>query len=131
MRKPLTEAQLAASAERKARLRAICQKIADMPEAERAALAARTNPITVEGRTLSLHNACMIAMQNPAATVLGGFHQWKTAGRQVKKGEHGIGIWVPRFEGKEAESAGEVAGFLFGTVFDVSQTEPASVAVEA
>ena len=128
MRRPLTEAQSAASAERKARMRAIWKRIAEMPEDERAALAARIDPVTVEGRKLSLHNACMIAMQNPSATVVGGFRQWKAEGRQVRKGEHGIGIWVPRFAGKDAEEAGEVEGFLFGTVFDISQTEPATEA---
>lgn len=123
MKKPLTPEQLAASAERKARLRSICKTIADMPEGERLALAGRMNPITVEGRQLSLHNTLMVAMQNPSATVVGGSHQWRQAGRQVRKGEHGIGIWVPKFAGKTADESGELDGFLFGTVFDISQTE--------
>jgi hypothetical protein len=127
MKRQITEAQRVASEERRARLRQIAKSIAEMPEAERAALAARISPVTVEGRTLSLHNACMVAMQSPSATVLGGFQQWKQAGRQVRKGEHGIGIWIPRFEGKAAEDAGELAGFIFGTVFDVSQTDETEV----
>lgn len=81
MRKLLTAEQLIVSAERKAKLRAMAKTIADMPESERASLAACCSPVTVEGRTLSLHNACMVALQYPTATILGGFRQWKMAGR--------------------------------------------------
>ena len=128
MRRALTAEQLEASAARKARLREICHKITAMSEGERAAFAGRISPITVEGRRLSLHNACMVAFQNPAATVLGGFQQWRREGRQVRKGEHGIGIWIPRFKaGADGEESGSPEGFIFGTVFDVSQTDPATV----
>jgi antirestriction protein ArdC len=68
-----------------------------------------------------------------------GYRAWQALGRQVKKGETGIRIFVPfrrrvpvpaavdEGEGDEAETQrvllGAVTGFGVGTVFDVTQTE--------
>lgn len=60
-----------------------------------------------------------------------GFRQWLAHGRQVRKGERGLLILVPRFARKDAAPAGapqsegepEPAGFLVGYVFDFEQTE--------
>ena len=132
MKRPPTEEQKAASAERRERFRALSKRIAEMPEADRAALAARISPVTVEGRGLSLHNTIMIGFQLPTATVVGGFAQWRQAGRAVRKGEHGIAIWVPRFAGKsDADDAGSPEGFIIGYVFDVSQTDAIEVQAAA
>jgi hypothetical protein len=64
--------------------------------------------------------------------LVGGFQQWKAHGRSVRKGAHGLMIWIPT-KGKDepdkptpedAEGAVRRSGFVMGTVFDVSQTEP-------
>jgi hypothetical protein len=66
--------------------------------------------------------------QLPTASMVGGFRQWLDKGRAVKKGEHGLMIWIPT-KGKEKPTAEEVEqetnrpNFVMGTVFDVSQTE--------
>ena len=43
----------------------------------------------------SMNNAMLIHKQNPNATYLFGYEQWKDLGRQVNKGEKGIKILVP------------------------------------
>ena len=135
MRKQPTPEQKARAAERRAKLREIAQKISKLPEADRAALVDHW-PVTIEGHRLSLHNACMIALQG-SATVVGGFQQWKKAGRSVRKGQHGFGIWVPIGLPKKTEAnpepngANDPQGFTVGTVFDISQTDPQTSEVAA
>jgi len=69
----------------------LSKQIADMTDAQRSELAAKVvGIVTVEGRSLSPHNVCMIAMQKPDAVLVGGFRQWLKAGRCVKKGEKGF-----------------------------------------
>jgi len=121
--------QRAQAEERRNRFRALARQVAGMSPEARAELAARVNPVTVEGRPLSLHNACLLAAQLASVTLVGGFRQWRRAGRHVRKGEHGLALWVPRGTPKsepndpEADSEAERPRFLIGTVFDVSQTE--------
>lgn len=127
MRTPTTE-QKAAAAERRAKTKAICDQIAALPENERIALGNQCLATNVEGHTLSPFNQCLIAYQFASATIVGGFHQWRKAGRMVKKGEHCISIWVPIGK-KDAKTAAttettERPGFMLGAIFDVSQTEP-------
>ncbi|MBA2312206.1 MAG: hypothetical protein H0V97_05320 [Actinobacteria bacterium] len=43
----------------------------------------------------SFNNHLMIFCQRPDATLVAGFHKWKSLGRFVKKGEKGIGIFAP------------------------------------
>ena len=43
----------------------------------------------------SVNNQLLIMMQKPDATVCQSYTGWKDAGRQVKKGEHGIRILAP------------------------------------
>ena len=101
-----------------------------MSLAERMDLAKRTPVATIEGRVLSPFNCCFIVHQNPSVTVVGGFRQWKAAGRCVRKGEHGMALWIPTGAGKsEKDEAQSIASdsddvrFVLGTVFDVSQTD--------
>ena len=127
-RREPTEEQKAKAAERKAQLREICNQIKAMDDGERARLASRMQVRSVTGATLSAHNQCMVAFQKADATIVGGFRQWLKEGRAVKKGEHGLGIWIPRFEKGEGEDGpGSLEGFLFGTVFDVTQTDAVTV----
>ena len=137
-RRQPTEAQRAAAAERRERFKALAARVAAMSEDERTALVMRLGAIvTCEGHTLSAVNSCLILTQFPTTSMVGGFHQWRAKGRKIKKGEHGLMIWIPTGRMDEAESTapsaqdcdGEAkdkrAGFIMGTVFDVSQTEPA------
>jgi hypothetical protein len=135
-----TPEQKAAAAQRRARFTELAKHIAALTDDERAALVARVGAIvTCEGRALSVHNSCLVLTQLPTASMVGGFCQWKTHGRRVKQGERGLMIWVPTSRKGDAEPvavdgqpAGEGstegdskrAGFVMGTVFDVTQTEP-------
>mgnify|MGYP001568738628 CR=1 FL=1 len=79
-------------------------------------------------RTYSFFNRCFIYKQNPVATYVQGFRQWKKMDRIVKKGEKGIAIFVPMFfkEKKEEEERKEerkASCFTIGYVFDIAQTE--------
>jgi hypothetical protein len=80
----------------------------------------------------------LVLTQFPTASMVGGFRQWQAHGRRVRKGERGLMIWVPtsaRYDGEAApvpqpadaapgEGEGRRSGFVMGTVFDISQTEP-------
>ena len=135
MRKQPTEAQKEAAKARREKFRAIVQHLGKMSEAERIDLAGKLPVIaTCEGHALSIHNQCLLAVQCPTATIVGGFRQWKKQGRAVKKGEHGHMIWCPVMPGQSADNdtpqPSDIDGdqkpsrmrFIIGTVFDVSQT---------
>lgn len=69
----------------------------------------------------SARNALLVAYQEPEATKLGTFEEWKSKGISIRKGETAIRILVPgkeftRGDGKQGVS------FKVGRVFDVSQT---------
>ncbi len=82
-------------------------------------------------------NILLIMQQRPDASYVAGYHAWKDLGRQVQKGEHGIGILapiiktVPTAEAAPPVSAGAspppptkaVVGFKVATVFDIAQTQ--------
>jgi len=134
-RKQATPEQQAAAAERRQRFYEIAKKIGAMPDEERAALAGKmAGAVMVTGRGLSVHNSCLVYMQRPDATILGGFHQWRKAGRAVRKGERGLMVWAPA--GKLDADGDMVAASVDGegrqrfvpvTVFDVAQTDAAGV----
>ena len=131
MKRTATPEQRERAQARRAAFRQLAQKVAHMSEDERAALAARHAVVTVEGHALTPHNACLILSQRPGATVVAGFRQWKRAGRTVRKGERGLALWVPTGTRDRNGTApaletaeGERRGFVIGTVFDVTQTEP-------
>lgn len=135
MKRQLTEEQKAKRDERHTKFRQLAAKIANMPEADRVELSRRIQVTTIEGRSLSLANQMLLALQMPVATIVGGFRQWIKAGRCVRKGEHGAMIWCPT--GNKVTDASnhhlpttEAATtdnpdlhFIIGTVFDVSQTD--------
>jgi len=135
-----TEEQKARAAERREKFRTMVKEVGKLSAVQRAELAARVPAlVTCEGHALSLHNQCLVALQHPGATILGGFRQWKRQGRSVKKGEKGIAIWIPKFPARdqdgESRDATEQGGeektpdevrFLIGTVFDIGQTREAA-----
>lgn len=91
-------------------------------------------------------NTMLIYAQNPGATYVQSFKAWKDEGFPVKKGEHGLAVYVPvkttllkineneyvqlRYatkEQKEAMRSGKIESitklnFEIGNVFDISQT---------
>jgi len=127
-----TAEQQEQAAERRERFRELCRRIAAMSEDQRAALAARLPIVTTEGHAISPFNSCLILSQfTGTPTIVGGFQQWRKRGRMVRKGEHGLAIWIPKGNRKadeqpkanDAEPASERTGFIMGYVFDVSQTD--------
>lgn len=73
----------------------------------------------------SFGNTMLIFLQNPQATMVKGFQEWKRDGRYVKKGEKAIKILAPIIknnEDKSEEKEKEIVGFRYVNVFDVSQT---------
>ena len=129
MRREPTAEQKAAAKLRREKMGKLAHQIEKMSEDERAALTERIGVVTIEGRSLSIHNQCMLALQSPAASVVGGFQQWRRSGRMVQKGQHGACIWIPlgipkRAEGETESETADPIGFTLATVFDVTQTEP-------
>lgn len=131
MKRNYTPEQQQQYAEKRLRFRGIAKSIADMTDEQRATLASKmVAVVTIEGHSLSVHNTLLVSMQRDAVTVVGGFQQWRKAGRTVKRGETGLNLWIPKSHGKaedapeQADADGETRqGFVIGTVFDVSQTE--------
>ena len=129
MKRYCSPEEQAARDTRRAAFRKMAKQVADMSPEARAALAQRIPVANVEGHTLSLHNQCLIALQCPTATLVGGFAQWIRAGRAVRKDEHGYMIWVPLKPREDPNkrdgetSSAEELRFMPGTVFDVSQTQ--------
>lgn len=130
-----TPEQKAAAAERRERMRKLAKQISAMDERERQMMVVNHGSVvTIRGHSLSVHNSCMLIYQCNRVSVVGGFRQWKTAGRSVRKGERGLSIWVPLGnDGPElpadddAEDKGGKPRFALGTVFDVTQTEEIEV----
>lgn len=82
----------------------------------------------------SSRNAMLIYLQNPEASLVAGYQNWKKSGRQVQKGEKAIRILAPIVRKKQSdeprptkdddkESKKVVTGFRLASVFDVSQTD--------
>ena len=127
-----TPEQKARAEERRQALRELWEKIGAMSEAERAAFTEKVGTVvTCEGHPLSVGNTILLAYQADNVTVVGGYQQWKQQGRQVMKGQRSLGIWIPKNkangEGQEPAPAIQTEKplyFIFGSVFDISQTEP-------
>lgn len=88
----------------------------------------------------SARNALLIVLQRPDATDVAGYRAWQGRDRQVRKGEAGIRILAPAGQRNadvtEADSkvkdgdGGSVRRyFKWISVFDVTQTDPATEAV--
>jgi hypothetical protein len=148
-RRQLTAAQKQAAIERRMQFRKLAKLVSQMSLDERMTLCERFGIVTVEGRQLSPFNAVLCPMQRPDVSLVGGLQQWRRTGRMVRRGEHGMMIWIPRKGKKSDESrAGEPEGdvfslvdaaegtevstnkFFIGTVFDIAQTEPIINGVE-
>ncbi len=78
----------------------------------------------------SFGNIWLILLAKHDASLVAGFHKWKTMGRWVKKGENGIPILAPLLSKEELEDGHEtkrLVGFKVVYVFDVAQTEGQSL----
>ena len=116
-RQPTPE-QKAAAAERRAALAALAKQAAALPIEERM----KWTVATIEGHPLSFKNAALAMLQRPTVSLVGGFQQWRKAGRMVRKGEKAIGIFLPMVRtGNDGEADG--LAFRVVNVFDISQTE--------
>jgi hypothetical protein len=108
--------------EKMQRLRAYAKRIKTMtPDALRAMIRQAGAILTIEGNALSDKNTALIIMQRQTATVVGGYQQWRKAGRMVRKGERGASIFIP-CRRKAGDDDGEELFFATATVFDISQT---------
>lgn len=75
------------------------------------------------GRAYSPQNCLMILFQKPHATQCAGFHDWRKAGRVVRKGAKGAAILVPI--GTHPDDDGNATPlFSWRYVFDISDTDP-------
>ena len=131
-RRNLTPEQRAKTQERREKFRALVKQVAAMTEEDRAAIVERIGAApTCEGRALSHFNTVLLVSQCPNVSMVGGFRQWIRQGRQVRKGERGHYIWIPKHKDEDgrAETAEAAAAeadkpnFVMGVVFDISQTE--------
>lgn len=110
---------------RGARVKDLRNRLANLTEDERRQMLARGLVATVEGHELSPRNTMLVYLQanGRSPSVVGGYQQWCRAGKQVRKGEHGMMIWVPT---QPADEDGEPEGdtrFITGHVFDITQVD--------
>jgi antirestriction protein ArdC len=119
-----TPAQKQAAAARRDAIATLAKKAAALPTEERAAMLAG-EVRTIEGHALSPKNQILLIMQRPSVSFVGGFQQWKKAGRQVRKGEKSLALWIPIAGKKADEESGEDSRPLFrlASVFDITQTD--------
>ena len=115
------------SPERREKFSGLAKRLKAMSEDEKIAFVSKIGSIVnVDGKSLSLQNTCLLLFQSSGVpTMVGGFKQWQRAGRQVKRGEHGLMIWYPsRRASKDSDDSTEPElKFFVGTVFDIGQTE--------
>ena len=74
----------------------------------------------------SPNNVWLIMLAYPHASMVAGFHKWKSMGRYVRKGETGIPILAPlliKDEDALEDGQKKLIGFKVVYIFDVSQTD--------
>jgi len=117
----------AAAKERRAKIREFAKLVSDLNDEQREEMVLKVGRVlTIEGHPLTVYNSILITMQDPDATVVGGYRQWKKSGRQVRKGEHAIGMWFPiAKKSKDEDDEEQVDELRFGiaNVFDIRQTD--------
>lgn len=124
-KKRATAEQRKAARERR---RAVIAKFAALSQEEREAFSARAI-VQPTGHRLSINNTCLVLVQNDKATMVAGLHDWNKAGRRVKKGQHGMMIFVPAFnETTEERALSDARYYIARYVFDIAQTEAANEA---
>lgn len=125
-----TEEQKLAAKERREKIKEACKRLAALPIEKRVILANHLGVRNAQGRELSVYNTCLLAMQLPTVSVVGGFKQWREVGRCVRKGARALAIWIPLGTKGESTGSADAAGadesdecrFMLCNVFDISQT---------
>ena len=110
-------------AEKKEKIIKLRSILKGMTVDQRQDLADQYGIVTIEGHPLTPYNQCFLLSQAELKfTVVGGFQQWRKAGRTVLKGEKGFLIFVPSGNKKDDSTQLEDVFFFTATVFDISQT---------
>jgi len=123
--KKTSKAQNEKAQARREALKELWGKVSEMTPAERAAMVEKVGTVTTcEGHPLTVNNAVLLLFQRGDVSVIGGYRQWQAQGRQVRKGEHSLGIWIPSFKKTEEDESNRPDYFIFGNVFDITQTDP-------
>jgi hypothetical protein len=120
-----------AIAEKKAKMKELAESFSRLDESQRLEVSRKMGEIrTIEGNPLSLRNTYLLIVQRPKVSLVGGFQQWRKAGRIVRKGEKSLLILCPatRRNKEQTEEGKEDIFFIGGNVFDISQTEPLTTA---
>lgn len=114
------------------KIKALRKTIANFTDDQKKLIADQYKVTNLDGHVLSHYNTLLLFVQSQGnqPTIVGGFKQWLSAGKAVKKGEHGFIIFFPcgkKQQDKETDDNGnqiiEPEYFATGTVFDVSQVE--------
>ena len=114
------------------KIKELREYLKSLSDDERKAIADKYGFHSIEGKVYSINNQALILHQAAMMNVeirgtLGGFKQWISAGRVVRKGEHGLMIWFPsQTKGTIKEDNTIEHGnmrFFTTTIFDISQTE--------
>lgn len=114
--------------QKRARRTALYNKVDEMADKALSDKGVLFDYLTVQAKLgkISVANSLLIAAQNPKATNLRSFEEWKQRGRSVNSGEKGIGIIAP--DGEYERSDGTIGmNFEAKKVFDVSQTSGGKV----
>jgi hypothetical protein len=124
-KKAPTEAQKEAAKLRREGMRKIAKLIGEMPQEVRTTIAIKAGIRTVEGRELSVFNQIFLLKQFEKVSLVGGFNQWRAAGRQVCKGAKALAIFIPIACNRDSQDpeGEDDTRFILGNVFDISQTE--------
>jgi ssDNA-binding Zn-finger/Zn-ribbon topoisomerase 1 len=100
--------------------------ISNVAEEEQKQMLEKVNIKNVQGRELSENNQMLLLGQNENVSIVAGYKQWQADGKQVKKGETALIIFVPsvtKTKDKETEEENEFLNFYPANVFDISQVE--------
>jgi hypothetical protein len=109
------------TAEKKQKIADLRKRLSGITEIEKSRLISKGTVTTIEGHVLSVRNTMLCYFQFANPTVVGGFQQWRKAGRTVRKGEHGMAIFTPCHT--KSDDGSDETYFITSTVFDITQTD--------
>lgn len=109
--------------ERKEKFQKLAREFSQMSVEERVRVAEKMPLVfTIDGRALSQRNSVLLQMQTVRpVTIVGGYNQWRSAGRQVRSGEKALYMLAPSV--RQTQEGLEDTYFVSVPVFDVAQTD--------
>lgn len=109
--------------ERKEKFQKLAREFSQMSEEQREQIAEKMPLVfTIEGKALSQRNSVLLQMQTvKPVTIVGGYNQWRSAGRQVRAGEKALYMLAPST--RQTKEGLEDTYFVSVAVFDVAQTD--------